>query len=169
VAVATGWIDGADGWLGRALGLQTWDLKLDEHELSYPSLSDSWEQHSAYGWGIRLPLPPLASVTHVKYQDEDNDEQTFDPASYVVSGVGGRGYVHLASGASWPTVYPGRDVLTVRFQAGYATVPDPIKHAVLLMVGHLYSNREAVANAQGKPETMPMGVDALLSTFRVFC
>ena len=58
---------------------------------------------------------------------------------------------------------------TVRYRAGYAegAVPAPIRHAILLMVGHLYENRMAVTAATSMG-AMPMGVDALLSPYRVW-
>ena len=68
IAGATNWIDGHTGWLGRAIGTQTWDLVYDE----FP-----------YG-SIELPMPPLQSVTGVYYIDSAGIEQTMDPASYSV-------------------------------------------------------------------------------------
>lgn len=63
----------------------------------------------------------------------------------------------------------------IRWVAGYAptedgksTVPAPIRHAILLMVGHLFAHRDAVTATQAKPEQLPLGVEALLSPYRVF-
>jgi len=66
----------------------------------------------------------------------------------------------------------GRETV-VQWKAGYpvmggkSTVPAPIRHAILLMVGHLFAHRDAVTATQAKPEQLPLGVDALLSPFRV--
>ena len=52
------------------------------------------------------------------------------------------------------------------YVAGVAdsAVPAPIKHAILLMVGHWYANREAVA--PGQMHEVPMAVDALIRPYR---
>lgn len=66
----------------------------------------------------------------------------------------------------------GRETV-MQWKAGYpviegkSTVPAPIRHAILLMVGHLFAHRDAVTATQAKPEQLPLGVDALLSPFRV--
>ncbi|MFX7701355.1 head-tail connector protein, partial [Acinetobacter baumannii] len=64
--------------------------------------------------------------------------------------------------------------VTVRYRAGYAaqdgrsTVPAPIRHAVLLMVGHLYSNRDAVTTTAAQPAQLPLGVEALVAPYRIW-
>lgn len=116
IAVATAWIDGPDGWLGRALGSQVLEAVL-------PSRVWAGER--------RLPLPPLVEILSETPSDDG--------------------------------------VTTVRYRAGYAAdaVPAPIRHAILLMVGHLYENRMAVTAATHMG-AMPLGVDALLSPYRVW-
>lgn len=67
----------------------------------------------------------------------------------------------------------GRETV-MRWKAGYpviegkSTVPAPIRHAILLMVGHLFAHRDAVTSTTVKPEQLPLGVEALLSTYRVW-
>lgn len=69
--------------------------------------------------------------------------------------------------------------IAVAWQAGYlpavandpdapCAIPAPIRHAILLMIGHLYSNRDAVTASAAQPATLPLGVDALLAPFRVW-
>ena len=48
--------------------------------------------------------------------------------------------------------------------AGAATLNDAVRSALLLMVGHLYANREAVG--PGNLTQVPLGVNALLDTVR---
>lgn len=55
----------------------------------------------------------------------------------------------------------------VRYRAGYETIPAPIKQALLLLIGQWYSFRSNVAE-DGAPAEMPMAVEALLSTYRVW-
>lgn len=121
---------------GRALMPQVWEY----------SVSD-WP---CYGNGIRLPLAPLLSV------DAVTADEVVAPTVYrveVPSGpTCGRGYVYLASGASWPSVEPDTAAITIRFTAGYQNasfVPAPLQAAVLLALGSLYENREAEAEVGG--------------------
>lgn len=155
IAAARQWIDGNDGWLGRALVSQTWELTLDEFPTSE----------------IRLPLPPVQSVTSVKYDDGDGIEQAIDSADYYLDTTGGVGWVVPLANVSWPATLAGVNTVRVRFVAGYATaadVPAPIRAAILLMVGHLFANREAVMSGPNDIRQLPLGVDALLAPYRVF-
>lgn len=126
IATATAWLDGKDGWLGRALGAQTWDYVLD----AFPCGS------AKYG-GIRVPLPPLVSVTSVKYLDPTTElEVTVAAGDYTVDTYNEPGWI--IPDASWPTPLDTVNAVRVRFIAGYATIPAPIKHAILLTIGGWY-------------------------------
>ena len=96
---------------------------------------------------IRLPRPPLQSVTSVKYYDEDDAEYTLSSTTYLVDSVSQPGRLVLKSGQSWPsaTLRPANAVV-VRFVAGWASLgelPLRIRQAMLLLIGHWYENREA--------------------------
>src|SRR5262245_29494395 len=58
-ATATAMLDGAEGWLKRALRSQQWRLVL-------PSFTDCETPGR-----IVIPLPPLITVTAIKYLDAD--------------------------------------------------------------------------------------------------
>jgi uncharacterized phiE125 gp8 family phage protein len=96
---------------------------------------------------IRLPRPPLQSVTSVKYYDEDDVEYTLASTTYMVDAVSQPGRLVLKADQSWPTatLRPANAVV-VRFVAGWASLGDlplRIKQAMLLLIGHWYENREA--------------------------
>lgn len=162
IRMATQHIDGRDGWLGRALVAQTWELRL-----------------SAFaGDAIALPLPPLISVESVKYFDVNDAEQTLSSDLYEVVGAGGFGKAKIAlkSGAAWPVTYPRQEAVTIRFRAGYVEtqsspatgeVPAPIATAIKMLVGTLYENREDVVTGH-RVERMPWGVEAMLAPYRVW-
>lgn len=145
MAAAIDHIDGKDGWLGRAIGTQTWDLVLDE----FPSD------------GIRIPLPPLQSVTYVRYVHPDTGLETdlTVDVDYLVDTYGEPGWVMPGDGG-WPTTMDTINAARVRFVAGYASVPVAIKRAVMLLAAHYYDNRESVT--LDKPTVLPQAVDALL-------
>lgn len=124
-----------EGLLRRALITQTWDLYLDRFPCSE----------------IKIPKPPLQSVTHVRYDDENGDEQTIDDDNYTVDSVNEPGWVLPVDGSySWPTTFNGVNAVRVRFVAGYppdtgqspadlrANVPAPINQAILLSIRELW-------------------------------
>ena len=144
-------IDGKDGWLGRALCTQTWELRLDRF-------------HDE----MVVPLPPLQSVTSVKYIDDDGVEQTLASTVYqVVTGEPAR--LVLAYDQTWPSTREEMDAVRIRFVAGYglaASVPAAIKAALLLQIGTLYRDRESV-NIGNIVNEMPT-CSALLTPYRVW-
>lgn len=151
IAAATAHLDGWSGILGRALVTQVWR-----------------QAYCAFGV-LRLPLSPVQSVTEVAYTDRDGVEKTVAAADYVLLADGYGSYAMAAPGASWPgDAGAGADAVRVTFAAGYGApdeVPAAIRQAVLLLVGHWYENREAVA-AGREGTVMPKSVDALLAPFR---
>jgi uncharacterized phiE125 gp8 family phage protein len=151
----------AEAWLGRALITQTWDWFLP----CFPS--------DGYGGTFYVPYPPLQSVTHVKYVDENGDEQTISSANYaVIAPAGPRaspGTIRPAYNVDWPSYRAQPDAVRIRFVAGWTgpeKVPDPIRSAIKLIVGDLYENREAqIADARAIIQANKT-VDALLLPFQ---
>lgn len=159
VAAATQHIDGANGWLGRAIGPQ-------ELEARGAFFEDC---------GIRPPFPPVISVASVKYLDTNGAEQTLGPGQYEVRG----NEIVRAWGVSWPATRADEENVRIRYWAGYtadpeedplvAAVPAPIAAAIKLMVGDLYFNRETTISGtivQSVP--MSVTVENLLAPYRVF-
>lgn len=89
---------------GRQLITSEWDLTLD----CFPSGNDP----------MPIPLPPLRSITHIKYVDAAGVEQTMPIADYIVS-KREPGRVTPAFGKTWPATRKQADAVTVRFVAGY--------------------------------------------------
>lgn len=141
----------AEQFSNHKLITQTWDYWLD----GFPGSAD-----------LVLPrsFAPVQSVTHVKYFDEDDQESTFDAANYVADLKQEPGRIRLKSGTSWPsTILRVANGVQVRVVVGYgddADVPQELKQAMLLMIGHWYENREL---AQEKRfEEIPFGARSLL-------
>ncbi|HEY1191939.1 MAG TPA: hypothetical protein VGE74_30190, partial [Gemmata sp.] len=84
---------------------------------------------------IRLPRPPLQSVSFVKYYDSAGDLQTLDPAAYYVATASEPGRLRPVD--YWPATFCRPEAVEVRFVAGYGTaadVPAAAKAAVQLTV-----------------------------------
>lgn len=138
---------------------------------------------------IEIPRPPLLSVTSIKYDDASGTEQTIDADDYVVhasridaeSGdpqtIDPRcapGRVELAAiGATWPVTSGLERSLRIQYVCGYgetvADVPAEIQTALLLLVGHFFTNREEViivSSGASTPTRLPLGAMALIDSFK---
>lgn len=155
-------IDGRDGWLGRAIGEQTWELRLSEFG----------------GREIKIPLPPLIEVESLKYYDAYDALQTVPADDYEVVGVRGFGKARIAvkQGKNWPMISRRIESVIVRFRAGYpndgdspprSTVPAPIRAALKMQVAAMYEFREAL-DLDGKAAKLPGSIEALLMPLRVW-
>jgi uncharacterized phiE125 gp8 family phage protein len=91
---------------------------------------------------IRFPLPPLKSITSVKYYDTTNTTAAVSSTAYhAITPSDDPGYIEPVQGAAWPATRSRPDAVTIRFTAGYAhpgAVPDPIREAILLKTEHLF-------------------------------
>lgn len=113
---------------------------------------------------IVLPRPPLISVTEVAYVDAAGDEQTVDAADYHVIVDGVFGVLVFRDAVAPPTVGRQPNAVAIEFEAGFgaaAAVPDEIKAAIKLLVGHLYENREQVLVGPAPHQTPMAAVDLL--------
>src|SRR5262245_38074134 len=120
---ATEYIDGKEGYLGRALMVQTWELTLD----AFPIRE------------IKIPLPPLIDVVNVFYDDAGGIATILDPAGYSVDNVSEPGWIVPVG--SWPTPFDGINSVRIRYRAGYVDnsvspavgrLPSDIRSALLL-------------------------------------
>lgn len=117
---------------------------------------------------IELCRGPVTSVTSVQYVDADGVTQTIDAENYSVDLSGRTQWVVRNSDYSWPATLDAVNVVSVTYVAGFEELPseyEDLKHAIALLVGHWYSNREAVAVGQQAGD-VPLAVDALMQPFR---
>ena len=129
IAVAVAFTD-AKGALGKAMITQTWA------DWMGPNPSQS----------VTLHLGPVQSVTAVKYYDEDGTLQTDTLSNYNVFGVPERTKVEPKSGFNWPVAQSRDDAIKIEYVVGYgdatSDIPDTLRHALMLLIGHWYDNRE---------------------------
>lgn len=129
---------------------QTWKMFLDD----WPS-----------GDYIQIPFGSLGSVTHLKYYDTDGDATTWSNTNYITDTDSALGRIVLAYDKVWPTttLYPSNPI-EVQFVCGYgddgSSVPDPIIHAMQIMIADMYENRED--SVVGLMETKRHAVESLL-------
>lgn len=150
-ALITSQISAARAYLehtfGRAIAAQTILL----HLAAFPLVSQSNPRGA-----IKLPRPPLASVTSVYYYDGTGELTQLDASAYQVDDVREPGEIVPAPGTDWPDSQEDRvGAVKVTYVAGVATAGaiDPrIKQAVLMLVAHWYENRETATVGQPSKE-----------------
>lgn len=121
-------------FLRRQLVTATWDLFLD--------------QFPEGGGVIEVPLPPLQSITTLKYLDENGNQQTWSSTNYRVDVKSEPGRIERAWGVSYPGIRTIANAVEIRFVAGFgaaAAVPEDIKHGILMLLADLYEHRERQA------------------------
>lgn len=121
-------------------------------------------------YGLDIRAWPIRSITSVGYVDTHGTAQTLTSVGYVASLVQRPVRLVPAFGTAWPSLAGLPAAVVITLQAGYATpvdVPAPIRQAMHLLVAHWYANRSAViAGGQAAAVEVPMGVAALLASYR---
>lgn len=121
------------------------------------------------GLCLELPRPPLIAIDAVRLYDAEGNATLWDAASYAADTRFAPGRLCLRHGAAWPVPGRRKGGIEIDFSAGYGAsasdVPAAIRQAVLLIVGHLYENREWVSGEA--LSEIPAGAHALLSPYRV--
>jgi uncharacterized phiE125 gp8 family phage protein len=139
----------------RAFMPQTWEFYLD----AFPTEGE-----------FELPLAPLASVTFLKYTDQNGALQTLvADTDYIVDAVSDPGRISLGYQASWPSTRSVPNAVVAKFVAGYASaaaVPGSLKLAIQMLAAHWYENREPI-NLGNSGSELPMTVADLISPYRV--
>lgn len=121
------------------------------------------------GDSIELPRPPLQSVTKIEYYGVDDTKYTLSTSVYGVDAISEPGAVRLKYNQNWPaTPLRAYNAICVTYVAGWTTadaVPQTIKQAMLLLIGHWYENRETTV-AGTISRAIEFGVQALLDVKR---
>ena len=136
----------------RALLTQTWDWRIDRFPVTFD-----------------VPRAPLQSVTSIKYIDTGEVEQTLATSIYTVDAYSVPGRITKAYNEDWPNTLGHVNDVTVRFVCGYASsaaVPYTIKHALMMIVGELYKEREH-PNIGASVETL-LAANELLGPYKLY-
>lgn len=133
IASATSILDGPNGWLGRALGVQ----KLKLTAACFPCSGK-----------LELICPPVIEIESITYVDTAGDEQELPTTSYDLEA--GREYVVFNASASLPATAARPDAVRIVYTAGYdgvdveaggtGDVPQRVKQAIQLQVQHFMSS-----------------------------
>lgn len=157
IRAATEHLDGWTGILGRCLVEQVWR-----------------QDHDRFARQMIIPLGPVIAVQSITWRDPTGQLSTVPSGSYDLrTDEAGNAVIRFDGDYVFPTNLHESRAVAINFKAGYetkpgplatSTVPDPLKVAILLLVGHWYQNREAVSPAG--MASLPFAVEALIAPYR---
>lgn len=158
-----------------ALITQTLQLNLDYFPYWWlwrgaSSNYQSWWLDQTYYTQLLL-RPPVQSVVSVTYTDPSGNPQTMPSSDYVLDANTRPARLVPALNKQWPATAVGTiNVAAVTFIAGYGSsdtnVPDDIKAAIKLLLGHFYTNREEITvDTRLVAVQIPIGVEALMRPY----
>lgn len=124
-------------------------------------LADDWPDNGV----ISLPVAPVVAIEEVASFGDDDVKSVIDPAHYYADLPSRPPRLMLRGSRVWAR--PGRIAngvvvtVTAGFGAAASDVPEPLRHAVRLMIGHWFDHR-----GDDDPPSLPLTVSTLLTPFR---
>lgn len=117
---------------------------------------------------VSLILGPVQNVTAVKYYDTDGVLQTDDVNNYQVFGTDFATVISPKDSFTWPVSQQRSDAIKIEYEIGYGdeitNVPQTIRHALMLLIGHWYDNREQTG--ADELSNIPFGYEEMLNLHR---
>ena len=124
---------------------------------------------------VELPRPPMvtsgtATAVTVTFTQEAGPTSTYSTAEYRVDRNATPGTILPIYGTTWTPHRQDDNAISVTWWAGYgasgSSVPAAIRHAILMLLGHWYENRQATVSTGAVPQDVPFGVRSLLDSVR---
>ena len=137
--------------------------------LGFAMITQTWAQWLSPNPGtVQLSLGPVQSVSAVKYYDVDGVLQTATLSDFNVFGTPNRITVSPKAGKAWPVTQTRDDAIKIEYVVGYgatsASVPQTVRHALMMLVAHWYENRETSSEKQMLD--MPYGFSEMIGIER---
>lgn len=165
--VMTQWTMRLDSFYGPVGSPVQFGLKADGNNIE-------GRQGTVPNLDIELPRPPMmadgtATAVAITYTPSAGASTvTLDATEYRVDRQATPGVCRPLYGKTWPSHLVDQNATTVTWWAGYGSdgtsVPPQAKAAILMLVAHLWRNREMTAEVA--LQEVPFGVRALLDTIR---
>jgi uncharacterized phiE125 gp8 family phage protein len=125
------------------------------------------ERHMPVFGAMRLYSGPIVSIDTVAYTDSDKNDATYVGARFFP----GSSIIFPALGELWPTPYLGEHFM-ITYTAGLSPQQlgtddyTNLIHAMKLLIGHWFVNREAVLLERAQALVVPLAVDDLCDQVR---
>lgn len=161
-------VDGEDDYLNSLIITVR---KAIERYLKRSILTQTWKVYADCWHDVmKIPSPPLQSVTSVKYFDINGSLQTLDTENYWVVTTDEPGYIQRGYDVSYPELQYGRpDSVEIEYVAGWEECPEQIKHAIKIWCTDLYEHRgELTIGAGNTSVKIPNYIANLIHDFRIY-
>lgn len=148
-----------------------------DRQLIHTELEMSLEEFPESDEEIDLPRPPMATAAGktavaVTYTLSTQATASLASNTFRIDRHATPGRIYPLYGQNWPADrLDDENAILVRWWAGYGPsgtdVPAPIRHAILMLVGHWYDgSRQAAVSTGAVPQDVPFGVTSLLDSMR---
>jgi uncharacterized phiE125 gp8 family phage protein len=132
-------------------------------------ITQTWRQWTAANPGeVYLLVKPVQSLTAVKYYDTSGVLQTATLADFDLLGTANSKYVKPATGKAWPSTQARPDAIALEYSSGYgataASIPETIRHGLMMLVAHWYENRES--STTDNLQSVPFGFAEMIGSER---
>ncbi len=126
--------------------------------------SDNWKEFYS------LYKSPVVSITHVKYYDSDDAQQTLASSNYVLDNISKPARIGVSVTGDLPNLSTRINAVEVKYTVGYGTastdVPEGIRAAIGLTCANWYENRQSVITGRTATE-LPLSSQYLLNQYKV--
>lgn len=137
-----------------------------EELVGRPLVTQTWAYSLRFIGGgndkLYLPKTPVQSLSSVAYYDTSEAAQTVSTSAFDLFKDDDRAVMRPKTGNSWPSIYDRPDGLTITFVCGYgaaSAVPEPVAHAVKMLIAHMYEARSETVE-------VPAQVTSLCNLYR---
>lgn len=143
-----------EGALGLAMIEQKWSVFLD-----------TWPRSGT----VTLPLHPVQSLDAIRLHDGGGGVTDLPISAFYLDGAVGNARISLPRRHALPSPGRGASGIEIAITAGFGPdrddVPNPIRHALLLLVAHWYENREP-NDSNTEKTRIPQSVSDLLAPYK---
>jgi uncharacterized phiE125 gp8 family phage protein len=110
---------------------------------------------------IELPLAPVLDIADIRVHGDDDTFAIIEPAHYYEDKVSRPARIILRGSRSWAA--PGRAAngIEILLTIGFAGVPEPLREAILQLVGHWHETR-----GDETADNRPPGIGQLIQPWR---
>jgi uncharacterized phiE125 gp8 family phage protein len=118
---------------------------------------DDWPENGV----IELLLGPVLEIIDIKVHGDDDSFAIIDPAHYYEDKISRPARIILRGSRNWAA--PGRvaNGIEILLTIGFTSVPEPLREAVLQLVGHWHETRGDDAAGD-----RPLGLGQLIQPYR---